>query len=127
MESKSGSNPEQGFAVWNSAENSPFPSLQILMTENFPKYDRLPEQMQSAAKMYIEEGRLHSDFLRAVLENDLVESYGRADLTNQSAMKEWTMWLFNDVPANCWGDEETVEKWCESGGLNGQTKEEMEQ
>ena len=86
---------------------------------SFPRYDRVPSHMESALKKYVETGRLHGDFLRAVMENNLVEAYGSADLKNRDAMEEWTMCLFNDIPASCWGDEETVNAWIESGGLEG--------
>ena len=81
--------------------------------------DRLPEHMRADARAYVEEGEPPGGFLMAVLCNDLMGAFSRADGTNERHMKAWTMWLFNDAPSVCWGDEETVNEWIESGGLNG--------
>jgi len=81
--------------------------------------NRVPEHMQADARAYVEEGKPPGGFLMAVLCNDLMGAFSRADGTNEAHMKEWTMWLFNDAPSICWGDEETVNEWIESGGLNG--------
>ena len=81
--------------------------------------ERLPEHMQEGARSYVETGRPPGGFMRAVLCNDLMGAFSRADAANEAHMKEWTMWLFNDAPSGCWGDEETVNEWVESGGLEG--------
>ena len=81
--------------------------------------DRVPEHMQASARAYVEKGKRPAGFLMAVLCNDLMRAFSRADGTNERHMKAWTMWLFNDAPSGCWGDEETVREWIESGGLNG--------
>ena len=77
-------------------------------------YDYLPPHMQDGARRYVEDGIPPGGFMRAVLENRLVESFGRADTTNFRYMDEWARWLYNEAPSKCWGSPEAVEKWIES-------------
>ena len=74
-------------------------------------YDKLPEHMRGAARRYVEEGVDPAGFLRAVLENNLVEAFERADDINREAMAVWVTWLIWDVPAPAWGSPEKVSKW----------------
>lgn len=82
-------------------------------------YSKLPEHMQYGAKMYIEHGVEPGGFLFAVLCNDLVEAFGRADGENQEAMRKWAQWLYKDCPRNAWGSEDKVNAWMDHRGLNG--------
>lgn len=80
-------------------------------------YSMLPEHMRAGARDYVE--RRHPNvggFLRAVLENDLVEAFGRADEINAAAMRDWAAWLFNEAPANCWGSPDKVRAWLAASG-----------
>jgi len=74
-------------------------------------YDRLPEAMREHARAYIEERHPVGGFLRAVLENDLVNAFGRADPENRAAMADWALWLWNDIPSQSWGSRAKVEAW----------------
>jgi len=74
-------------------------------------YQSLPEYMRESARLYVEEHRLPGDFLQAVLCNDLVGAFGRADLTNRAAMGAWAQWLYNECPHAAWGSREKVEAW----------------
>ena len=74
-------------------------------------YSFLPEHMQDGAREYVELGRSPGDFLHAVLCNNLVEAYGRADTTNTECMHDWACWLFNEAPSACWGSPEKVKAW----------------
>ena len=50
-------------------------------------------------------------FLRAVLENDLREAFGRADDNNRYIMFDIVCYCWNQLPAECWGSKENVAKW----------------
>lgn len=75
------------------------------------KYDRLPEHMREPARAYVEHHQPTGDFLRAVLSNNLVDAFGKADADNRAAMGDWAHWLWNDIPAKCWGSASRVAAW----------------
>ena len=51
------------------------------------------------------------DFLRAVLENDLMEAVGRADEGNLLCLHEICSYVYNHIPADCHGSREIVKVW----------------
>jgi len=53
------------------------------------------------------------DFLRAVLENDLMQAFGRADETSLKCLKDIAMFVYNEMPINCHGSKEIVKQWTE--------------
>jgi len=73
----------------------------------------IPEYMQGGLIRYFNSRIPPGDFLTAVLSNDLMEAYARADERNTHAMKAYTMWLYNCPPGrpNGWGSREAVDKW----------------
>lgn len=79
------------------------------------RFDRLPERMQEPARAYVEDHRRVGGFLSAVLSNDLVGAFGFADPENLAAMRDWTLWLWNDIPSECWGSRAKVEAWLDQG------------
>jgi len=48
-------------------------------------------------------------FLTAVLQNKLVESFGRADQGNVAAMAQYANWIYNDCPGSAWREQEMSE------------------
>lgn len=50
-----------------------------------------------------------------MLENDLVGAFGKADNINRAWMFDIVTFIYNEVPASCWGSREAVEKWLEGG------------
>lgn len=60
------------------------------------------------------------DFLDALLLNNLVEAFGRADQNNERAMKGWCALLYWYMPSTAWKSREAIDRWIESGGLRGQ-------
>jgi hypothetical protein len=85
-------------------------------------YSSLPEHMQDGTRLYVEEGIEPGGFTLAVLCNELVEAFGRADQINIAAMFDWADWLFNEAPMGCWGSASKVEAWIAKGGLKGGAK-----
>lgn len=76
-------------------------------------YDRLPEHMQDVAKRYVEHGIMPGHFLWAVLRHDLVEAFMRADDINSECMRDWAVWLFDDIPSACHGDGDKIRAWIQ--------------
>ena len=80
---------------------------------------KLPFHMQAGVERYLLHGISGGSFLNAVLENDLVGAFARADDMNSAAMHNWVEWLYNSCPSNAWGSPEIVRDWCKKGGLKG--------
>jgi len=74
---------------------------------------RIPEHMRDAVLDYVNNGREPGGFLGAVLTNNLVEAFSRADHINTEAMRDWAHLLYWELPCDCWGSEEIVEAWIE--------------
>lgn len=55
-------------------------------------------------------------FLRAVLENDLFEAVGRADEGSAGAIPAICRYIYNNMPANCWGSKVAVDAWLAPQG-----------
>jgi hypothetical protein len=77
------------------------------------KYTELPESLRDGAKNWIEHGIEPGHFLSAVIQNNLVESFKRADNENVNRMLEIVYWWYNEAPSNCWGSKEKFDKWIE--------------
>lgn len=82
-------------------------------------YSILPEHMQGGARRYIERGISPGSFMRAVLENNFLEAFKRADDENTERMKDWARWIYNECPRDAHGDPDTVSEWIEAGGYEG--------
>lgn len=82
-------------------------------------YSDLPKHMQGAARRYVEDGIEPGGFLTALLANDFMGAFGRADTENVAALKNWARWIYNEAPNGCHGSYECVTDWCKAGGLNG--------
>ena len=76
------------------------------------RYDGLPYHMRDVARDYIEKGYLPGSFLTAVLSNNLVEAFGKADELNRRSLWAWAQWLYNDVPQDAWGSMEKVKAYA---------------
>lgn len=74
-------------------------------------YSILPEHMQEGMRLYIEEGVEPGSFLRAVLENNLMEALGRADHVNRDSLFDYGNFLYNEAPPPCYGSAEKVSAW----------------
>ena len=80
----------------------------------------IPESMHYSAVAWIWFGEnLGGSFFTAIINNDLVGAFGRADNNNARLMSVYAAWLHNKAPHGSWGSEETLERWSELGGLLG--------
>jgi hypothetical protein len=62
-------------------------------------------------QLYIERGVKPGSFLSAVLANDFAKAATRADSANSELLREWALFLLNELPPECWGSWETVQHW----------------
>ncbi len=82
-------------------------------------YSLLPAHIRYGAQEYIERGHLPGHFLTAVIENNLKESFGKADETNHERMFDIVSFFYNEAPADCWGSVDRVRAWVSHDGLAG--------
>ena len=75
------------------------------------EYAVIPELTQGALQRYVEAKIEPGSFLTAVLCNDLFTAMGKADMFNQRALHAICMYIYNEVPGNCWGSKEIVNDW----------------
>lgn len=87
-------------------------------------YSNLPVYMREGTELYVEHGIVTGSFLRAVLENNLVNAYANADMTNTARMRDWAQWLYSEAPAPCWGSHREVGEWVAHQGIAGWKEEE---
>lgn len=70
-----------------------------------------PEHNREGMERYIEHGIEPGDFLLAVLSNDLIGAFGKADHINMVNVQNIARWLFNNAPPSCFGSPEAVARW----------------
>jgi hypothetical protein len=70
-------------------------------------------------RLYIEEGIIPGSFLEAVIQNNLIESFSRADSLNIERMFYIARFVYAEMPRQAWGSKEIMENWSNAGGLNG--------
>lgn len=78
------------------------------------QYDPIPSHMMQAMKHYVATGEVSSDFLTAVIDNDLKKAVSHADDHNKTIIYLYVMWLYNRAPMQCWGSPEIRRAWTGS-------------
>lgn len=71
----------------------------------------IPPLLIERLQAYVKDRVPTGDFLRAVLENNLKEAVGRADVQSQRALCAIVSYCYNHIPSACWGSPEKVEEW----------------
>ena len=75
------------------------------------EYDAIPGHMMDAMKHYVATGDVSSDFLIAVIENNLKQAVAHADDYNREIMWIYVQWFYNRAPMICWGNPENHLAW----------------
>ena len=73
----------------------------------------IPQHTQAALDRYVNHKMLPGGFLLAVLTNDLFGAIARADSENKEALSEICTYIYNELPADCWGNRDIVYKFVE--------------
>ena len=76
----------------------------------------VPEHLVSGLALYLIKGIEPGGFMMAVLQNDLMGAFSRADINSRAGLWELVMFLYNDAPRNCYGSREVIEAWMKKGG-----------
>lgn len=75
----------------------------------------IPEQIEESLILYRDKHIRTGGFLEAVLANDLMEAFGRADIYNRMEMFNICSYVYNNMPYNCHGSYEIVKAWLDKG------------
>lgn len=93
-------------------------SLEEAMHREKLNWYRIPPHMQDSLRAFFEVGCPVGGFLTAVLSNDLMESFARADSHNRVLMHDYCLFLYNQAP-QITRSKKGVEEWISRGGLTG--------
>jgi len=74
----------------------------------------IPEYMHGGLIRYYENGINPGSFLTSLLNNDLKETFGRADDTNKYCIRNYLLWLYSHAPTKSWGHADAVDNWINS-------------
>ena len=73
----------------------------------------IPQNLIDSFDRYVNHGIPCGGFLNAVLSNDLMEAFGKADEDNRLILFDICQYIFNEVPLDCYGSREKVQDWIE--------------
>jgi hypothetical protein len=86
-----------------------------MQTRTITNEDReMSPRIKESLDLYVNQGIPPGDFLLSVLSNDLFGALGRADSYNRATIFQITRYVYNNMPSNCWGSPEIVNKWIQS-------------
>lgn len=100
----------------NPLEQSADDSLPDEILEDIQRFDEpvsrpIPSHLEEGLRRYATERIPTGSFLRAVLENDLKEAVGRADIESQRSLCAIVSFCYNNIPSASWGSPEKVREW----------------
>ena len=78
---------------------------------NHNSYEMVRTDCLDSLDRFVTHGIPTGGFLEAVLENNLMESFGRADNDNRYALFDICRYVYNELPASCHGSSEKVAAW----------------
>jgi len=68
---------------------------------------------------YRDNGCPAGSFTEALLTNDLMGAFGKADCHNKRVICDYCVLIYNYMPAGCHGNVEIYEQWIKNGGAKG--------
>lgn len=77
-------------------------------------YYPIRDDWYGALERYLNQGIMPGSFMTAVLENNLMEAFGRANHMNEANMKNIVGYVYNHIPSNAWGSVERVRDYVKS-------------
>ena len=79
----------------------------------YPDYEKCPVDIKEGLDDYIKIGLPPGGFLNAVLENDLIGAFGKADSNNMRNLLHICSYVYNRLPSNSWGSRDKVTNWLD--------------
>lgn len=83
------------------------------MLEFNNEYSSIPAHTQDALNRYINDRIIPGGFLTAVLSNNLMSAFSKADESNKHALELICKYVYNHLPSRSWGSLEAIHKWTE--------------
>lgn len=80
---------------------------------NTPDSSKIEQRFKESLDRYVNEKVSTGGFLEAVLENNLTEAFGRADLEAMDNLRHIVCYCYNEIPGICWGSKEKVANWLQ--------------
>ncbi len=90
---------------------------------NWNNAEGVPHNILEGIERFVRQGIPPGNCLRAILENNLMEAFKRADHFTISAMQAIVSYIYNEVPMDASGSPVKVSEWIGHGGLGHATKE----
>lgn len=84
-----------------------------MLRESLLKY-QVPHHTHDGIVLYVLYGVPPGGFLTAVICNDLMESFGRADEDNREHLFDIVNWFYNCAPTGCWKSAANMNAWMEA-------------
>ena len=78
-------------------------------------YEKIPELTMLTLINYRDHHLRPGSFVMSVLENNLFEAVGRADLQNRSALPEIVKWVVNQLHPAPYMNKVAIQKWIDQG------------
>src|ERR1017187_2246956 len=75
------------------------------------------DTVRESLARYVQQGIPTGGFLRAVLSNDLMNAFGRADDQNAATLFHICAYIYNELPSACHGSEKVVDAWMQGKRL----------
>lgn len=82
---------------------------------------KIPDHCRQGLALYLDLGIIPGEFLQAVITNDLVGFFSRADDININHAFDYANVLYNEMPSDAWGSKKKMLAWSKKGGLLGKT------
>ncbi len=80
-------------------------------------YSKVPvAYMKKGIEAWVEHGIRPGSFLTAALENNFVWAALKADAQNSLLLREWALFIFNELPGDAWGSPEKLKLWEKKHG-----------
>lgn len=85
--------------------------MQTIITLEQDDFFHVSADILGSLERYLNSGIMPGGFLTAVLENDLVNAFGRADIQNSLNLKNIVGYVYNHVPSQAWGSRANIDQW----------------
>jgi hypothetical protein len=76
-------------------------------------YREIPAHILDSLNAYVKDRRRPGGFVTAVLEDKLTAALGAADDASRRGLDDILLYVWNEIPATCWGSPTRVAEWLE--------------